>query len=183
MNQACKQFLTLAFALVFTAGMAMAQSDHDADIDQGTDDVVYLDQIAIQQFGSSADIDQAGDGNLIEGLNNKDFTSRASVLYVSQSGGSTLKGEQVGNGGGNIIKLNQTDGAYAEIYQQQNVFGQAGTNNVVDGLQGRATSVGSDLYVFQQGPGNKLLFEQTRMNSVLDVTQIGEDGVIEVQQR
>jgi hypothetical protein len=169
-------------------GTAFAQYTHEATVDQTSDDAVFLDQVATGSFYSTADIEQTSGANTVRGLTGgnsvsgfKILNSVASELYVFQNGGSILKGEQVGTGGGHLINIDQLNGADAEIYQQNPNFGSQG--NTVTGVSGPGTSDQSTLRVDQRGNSHVLYFEQSAQGSFMMVNQSGVDAETQIRQQ
>jgi hypothetical protein len=109
MNQACKQLLTLAFALVFMAGTAFAQSGNNS----------FIEQVG---QGHKADVTQTGPGNLSEITQNIGNNGPAAPNYdghatIDQTGeNNKSKLTQITFYGGHDATITQVgDDNYSEI--------------------------------------------------------------------
>lgn len=185
MRYALKHVLSFAVALLVFTGTAVAQ--HDADINQDTNDSAYLKQVDVTG-GSTADIDQEAPGkHFVGGLSGTDnFVSNSSILEVQQvstvgGNGSRLRGFQKGNGGHLISIYQETIGASRAVADIR----QNGDGHTVDGVNGRGNSMqGSDLTIFQDGTGHTLRFEQFNVaNSQINLTQLGSSSMSRVIQQ
>jgi hypothetical protein len=148
-------------------------------------------------LGSNANILQRGNRNVVDGLREVSSSPFLTGLGLTgldsraeqQSGDQTLVLEQRGghnhfyvsqDGGAmdgmNTIRMEQKDGAYAEVLQ-------SGGQNLIRGERGSmALSNKSDLFVSQQGEMNTLRFDQTTTGNTLTVTQFGDMNTTKVQQ-
>jgi hypothetical protein len=194
-----KKFLTLAFALVFTTGIAFGQSN-TATIAQNGDDVTNLQQ----QSGSYADIEQVAGNNRVVGLSGA-FTQQNSDLEVFQDvayggAGNVVRGEQLGNN--NEAYITQHNASFTQLEQRGNrnyakvqqynggpdaFIEQRGNRNFVQTLQTSGVN-GSFMDVLQRGNDNTLKgltgsrAEQVNGDQTLRLDQLGNNNTLEMLQ-
>jgi hypothetical protein len=171
MRKLLRTTFTLAFALVFTAGLAFGQNNNSATIKQaqsgnqatsnqtGSGGTAFIDQKGVSNI---AQIDQAGNGNLARIVGQTGFGNTATSTQDAATRNSQVIIEQKGDG---FTKPGVT--------AQQ--FGQSGSRiNVL----ARRTGVGGDVDVTQQNGRNNLIDVDLFGNSyVVDVDQVdGSDN-------
>ena len=146
-----KKLFTLAFALVFSTGLAFAQ-DNNSDIDQVGD----FSTATVSQVGSMLDATVYQDGSSSQQRGNEAMVSQVGTsneAYVQQLG------EQ------NNANIDQAgSGNYAEI------VGQTGFANDASALQDDDTE-NSFIYIDQQGDGNAAFYD-----SYADAEQYNQSG-------
>ena len=146
-----KKFLTLAFALVFSTGIAFAQNNEatvtqDGDFSAATvdqagsmlDATVYQDGSSSQQRGNEAIVNQVGTSN---------------EAYVQQLG-----------------EQNDADIEQAGSRNYAEIVGQTGFANDASALQDADTE-NSSIYIDQQGDGNAAFY-----NSYASAEQYNQSG-------
>lgn len=159
-----KKLFTLAFALVFSAGIAFAQNSLTVD-QQGDDNTVEAISGATQD--ASAGGSNAAAITQIAGVENDGDPTGGHQAFISQV---SAPGDQ------NVITLTQSFGtnALGPRGAQTATLSQNGEGNMIDGFQNSRSSRVAN--VNQEGNDNMSTFENGRD---LDVDQLGDRNVAE----
>jgi hypothetical protein len=167
MHNALKQLIIVAFALVFMAGAAFAQSNTTTLSQDGNDDA-RLKQVN----GSTATITQAQGANVVRGISDPIFNQQGSDLTVTQAWGASnrLRGEQLGNN--NTATVTQHNNSFAQVEQK-------GVRNEVSLQQYLAHE--QRFYLEQKGDRNSVSFIQINgvNGSFADISQKGNRNVVD----